>query len=528
MSLPTQYAKNVTDVIASGGKRADHLAKATPQGEQSSGAFDVYNHTVDGLAQKMTEAVNDPSTALLGDPEQQARVDAAMMPGEWESSSLDDSIQAMKIQQEGLKKQVDAIANAKGGMATVGATFELLTGVEQMISTAMSVLPFPAFPAVRVSDIDIGLPHAHMHPPNLTPPNPVPVPLPSTGPVIPIPFLSGAGKTLINALPAARCGDMGLGVWCGGYFPMYEIFLGSSSVWIEGARAARLAVDVTWHCIFSVPKPSDPPLGPMVGSTITASPNVLVGGIPMPSLLGLAMGGAVKGLVAGLGKLVKKLKAGKVARELGESPGFSRAARESSDGEWIDGFFVGKDSIDYGANYIKASKLIDQLEDKMIIIIVDRTDEFAETVREQLRRIACSKTGREVLEDIQFSGRKVVIEHLDDAPPGKPSGAHADYHSWGLKEPGGTDTTVRYDPNSGTPGSPPDVTLIHELGHARSAANGTCKLDNTEGMSDAMKHRWTDWEEVEVIDGVDNAYRAERGLPLRMGHRHMPRVLFRR
>ena len=62
-------------------------------------------------------------------------------------------------------------------------------------------------------------------------------------------------------MPAARCGDMGLGVWCGGYFPMYEVFLGSSNVWIEGNRAGRVGVDITKHCIFSAPKPNDPPTG---------------------------------------------------------------------------------------------------------------------------------------------------------------------------------------------------------------------------------------------------------------------------
>src|SRR5262249_39589077 len=121
----------------------------------------------------------------------------------------------------------------------VGAAFGLLTSIEQLISMPLSLIPFPALPAVRILDFDLGLPHAHMHPPNLIPPAP-PVPLPSTGPVIPIPYLSGASQTLINGMPAARCGDMGLGIWCGGYFPMYEIFLGSSNVWIEGARAARV------------------------------------------------------------------------------------------------------------------------------------------------------------------------------------------------------------------------------------------------------------------------------------------------
>jgi hypothetical protein len=113
---------------------------------------------------------------------------------------------------------------------------------------------------------------------------------------------------LINNMPAARCGDMGLGVWCGGYFPMYEVFLGSSNVWIEGNRAARVGVDITKHCIFSAPKPNDPPMGPMFGTTINCSPNVSIGGIPMPSLTSMAMGAAFKALFKGIGKSIGALR----------------------------------------------------------------------------------------------------------------------------------------------------------------------------------------------------------------------------
>lgn len=204
-----------------------------------------------------------------------------------------------------------------GPLAALGKAMGAVTGVEQNLSTALNPLAdvLPSFPAVRISDMDIGLPHAHMHPPNLIPPDPVPVPLPSTGPVIPIPFFSGATQTVINGLPAARCLDMGLGIWCGGYFPMYQIFLGSSNVWIEGQRAARLGVDITTHCVFSSPRPEDPPLGPMVGFTITGSSNVVIGGVPMPSLTMLAIGAAFRvvgkllgaGARAALGKLGQRL-----------------------------------------------------------------------------------------------------------------------------------------------------------------------------------------------------------------------------
>jgi uncharacterized Zn-binding protein involved in type VI secretion len=133
------------------------------------------------------------------------------------------------------------------------------------------------------------------------------VPLPSTGPVIPIPYVSGASTVLINEMPAGRCGDMGMGIWCGGFFPMFEIFLGSSSVWLEGMRAARIGVDITKHCTFSAPKPSDPPMGPMIGTTVSASPNVIIGGVPMPSLTAMAIGAAMKLAFKGLGKLARLL-----------------------------------------------------------------------------------------------------------------------------------------------------------------------------------------------------------------------------
>jgi hypothetical protein len=55
--------------------------------------------------------------------------------------------------------------------------------------------------------------------------------------------------------------------------------------------------------MFSAPKPSDPPLGPLFGMTIMASGNVLIGGVPMPSLLGKGIEAAVKKLMKGLAKV---------------------------------------------------------------------------------------------------------------------------------------------------------------------------------------------------------------------------------
>ena len=299
-------ASDVAELLGKAGQNAAGLEHSNQQlGDQAS-VFDVWTHSYDGMSARLRDFADDPAGSLQRyDSDLDAAVEAGIT-GEWHSSSMDAVSASMSAQLDGLGGMVDAIGKAKGPLATIGATFALLTGVEQMLSTLVSIIPFPSLPALRVMDMDVGLPHAHNHPPNLVPPAP-PVPLPSTGPIIPIPIMSGATRTLINSMPAARCGDMGLGIWCGGFFPMYEVFLGSSSVWIEGARAGRLAVDITKHCMFSSPKPSDPPMGPMVGVTTSASANVLIGGVPMPSLLSLAMAAAIKGLMKGLGKVGRAL-----------------------------------------------------------------------------------------------------------------------------------------------------------------------------------------------------------------------------
>src|SRR5262245_6257248 len=70
---------------------------------------------------------------------------------------------------------------------------------------------FPEFPAATLTALYVGLPHAHLHPPSLIPPAP-PVPLPSIGPVL----YGTCVSVLINCLPAARSGDIGVAPTCGG------------------------------------------------------------------------------------------------------------------------------------------------------------------------------------------------------------------------------------------------------------------------------------------------------------------------
>ena len=288
-------ANAVSQVVVRGAQGARSAASKAGHG---GSAFDIWTRTEEGQA-----GAAGQTTGLLNMP-------VAPVEGGTSAGALPT---AMGQQVDALKQAAADLGKAKGALATAGAAMGALTTLEQAISTPLSAIPFPAYPAIRVMDMDVGLPHAHNHPPNLVPPAP-PVPLPSTGPVIPIPYVSGAATVLINGMPAGRCGDMGMGIWCGSYFPMYEIFLGSSSVWIEGMRAARLGVDITKHCIFSVPKPNDPPLGPMIGMTISSSANVVIGGVPMPSLTNMAVGAAMKTVFKGIGKILKATRAAKAAK----------------------------------------------------------------------------------------------------------------------------------------------------------------------------------------------------------------------
>lgn len=301
-------ANTIRGAAANAGNLERDNAQRQAAGAPTTSATDVWTHTMapDDLARPMTMGEQVVQAVPVGGAV------VTTIRGLAEGVALQGPsavATSMSQQASQIADDFGKIGEAEGAMQTVGATFALLTSVEQMLSAPLSMIPFPAFPALRITDTDIGLPHAHNHPPNLIPPNPVPIPLPSTGPVIPIPFVSGANKTLINGLPAARCGDMGLGIWCGGFVPMFEVFLGSSSVWVEGSRAARTLVDVTNHCIFSARKgPDDKPLGPFVGTTVTGSPNVLIGGVPMPSLTSLAVGAAFKGLFSAAGKAIKAIR----------------------------------------------------------------------------------------------------------------------------------------------------------------------------------------------------------------------------
>jgi uncharacterized Zn-binding protein involved in type VI secretion len=110
------------------------------------------------------------------------------------------------------------------------------------VATADVAAALPSMPAAVIGlALHFGFLHAHMHPPSLVPPAP-PVPLPSIGTIL----LAGSINVLINGIPAARAGDVGFALTCCSLAPPAEIVLGSSNVFIGGARAARM-LDMTRH-----------------------------------------------------------------------------------------------------------------------------------------------------------------------------------------------------------------------------------------------------------------------------------------
>jgi len=571
----SDHADEIEEVAANTTGPALKTAPAT----QKDDAFDVWSHTVAGAEGASKERPADAWKAASESPSRGwARADSDAVGASIEQQA-DDALKKFQLltKQRAPEPGEEAVEGFLGGL---GATFDILTGLEQMISAPLAMLPFPAFPALRVMDMDIGLPHGHSHPPNLVPPAPM-VFLPSTGPIIPIPFLSGATRTLINGLPAGRCGDMGLGVWCGGYFPMYEVFLGSSSVWIEGARAGRLLVDVTRHCIFTAPGPKDPPLGPMVGMTITASPNVLIGGVPMPSLLDLAMGKAIGGLFKGVGKAVKRAKAARAARKSDEAliPPNRAVADEPTlvpddtfpdaqpfnpnrlseadyfrrlvNAKFIKGNGVPTRFRNAMAHMAEAQQRVDDMLASGKLRIRSGDPELERLTKEDLYHVYANPEGRKALDRIKASDYKVTIK------PGRGATATASKKNAGpafwdstRNRPGdGTGSDVAYDPTRASGRDcPPDTTLFHELEHAANNAEGVNRaatdvsIRNGQAygnpsepptpseralpgrtVSERKKYardRYTNLEEYNTVVR-ENVYRDQYNQKPRWGHRNM-------
>lgn len=518
-----------------------------------AGAFDPWSHTWDALGDEgwLPESRADRREA----------VSRAVEDEDWAGASVEDVGTSVEGQLPGAARQLELLleldepredegeVDPEGFLGNMAATFEILTSLEQIITTPFALVPFPAFPALRVMDMDFGFPHGHAHPPN-TPPTP-PAPFPSTGPVIPIPFLSGATRTLINGMPAARCGDVGLAIWCGGYFPMYEVFLGSSSVWIEGQRAGRMLVDVTHHCIFSDlkgPKGQDPPVGVPIGTTVTASANVLIGGVPLPSLTDFAVGKLAEHLFAGFARVAKRLKEGgeRALERLAMRSGDELAEASSTAGgrvaDDVADTLVDEavpehvpDTVPTRADELhdtvptpavdgttgpmrpvdETTRFLDELERSGAVEIKGH-ERFREAARNDLDTLARTDTGRELLEQVKANhaenGAGVRIEpmRVADHPANGGGGPHCAFDDIAAAErtpdgarSGGSGSVIRYqageveegwgasyNPDTGRfEGGEPatsDTVLLHEMVHARNAGAG----DGADHYFDTLDQTW--------------------------------------
>jgi hypothetical protein len=126
-------------------------------------------------------------------------------------------------------------------MATVNAPVDMFNEGFATATAGLAAV-WPTFPAATMLSLAVGLPHSH-------------APLPMVVlPVIGAVLTGCCVSVLINGIPAARAGDMGLNPTClGAPMPGFEIFTGSSKVFIGGARAARM-LDLTKHCWPPPPK----------------------------------------------------------------------------------------------------------------------------------------------------------------------------------------------------------------------------------------------------------------------------------
>ena len=422
------------------------------------------------------------------------------------------------------------LALAEMGAAAEGIAW--LTAREQELSAAitltgpMAMAAPPALPLLDVLSGGLALapPHAHLHPPNLILPNPVPIPMPSIGALLPVPFLSGASTVLIGGKSAARCGDMGVAVFCGGFFPFFEVMTGSSSVWIEGMRAARMG-ELTSHCVLSAPRPTDPPIGPMMGVILGGSANVLVGGLPMPSLTSLLIAGGARLAFSAGGMLFRRL---------------------------------------------TASGFIERLL-QTEVIVVNCSDAYRAAVQADLRAMARTSAGRDVLGRLERahvrSGNAVTIEGLAArellaTPDGRRFLRTGDHNAFAQPDDladgvfdtagargSGTSVTVGHSPErwgpNGTPSvlsewdgtqwvehsrsGPParstsDMVLHHELTHAANFMDGEGRNYLRPAGSPtiappyapydtgdpAFANRWLNAEEYVTV-WSENGYRRESG-----------------
>ena len=190
-------------------------------------------------------------------------------------------------------------AGIGAGLQTFGAPIEMLdTGFAGLTADLAAMMP--GLPAATISPTTMGLtiPHAHAHPPTFG------VPAPGLGPLL----FGGCQSVSIVGKPAARAGDLGLGITCCGFAPAYECFTGSSSTFIGGSRAAR-ASDIIRQCD---PTLALGTLGKVLGGA------ALAGGVAQAAA---AAGGAAMAAAAAAAQAAADAVALAVSATLGKDPG---------------------------------------------------------------------------------------------------------------------------------------------------------------------------------------------------------------
>jgi RHS repeat-associated protein len=136
--------------------------------------------------------------------------------------------------EQGLCGYADTVFQTVGSVVSLPG--ELVDAGLAGVTSAL-VPPGMGMPAANIGlGMHLGLPHFHPQTVILG------VPMPGFGPSAVV----GSLNVNVGGMPALRCGDVGFALGCLGS-PTFEIFTGSSSVFIGGKRAAR-AMDFTRHC----------------------------------------------------------------------------------------------------------------------------------------------------------------------------------------------------------------------------------------------------------------------------------------
>lgn len=299
-------------------------------------------------------------------------------------AQFDESKKALQGQLDPLTDPKASVSEKAAGVlgaafSAMNAPIELLdAGFASAASAILGPSMMPSFPAATVGSLHVGLPHTHTHPPAL-------VPLPSIGQVMvsgtasvlvngkpsarasdlgPAPtcggfgsifeVMTGSSSVFIGGCRAARMND--LTASCMPPNPAAKAnkamkktamaaqvasrlkaaapamaLQGASSALLSGGAQSPLAAavasaqataDMTAMAL-SMLQGIDPGIPPAVGALMNGSPNVLIGGFPMPdtsSILGPLGGALMRGALKGCKRVKYARKKRKVHKSARKSP----------------------------------------------------------------------------------------------------------------------------------------------------------------------------------------------------------------